>query len=86
MPAPSLCADLPGRTVHDALPGDATLGELNSRMKDFYDIRLLSRQFDFEGQLLAEAISYFRTQGTDIANLGFSVALDRQHVVNLSCR
>lgn len=32
------------------------LGLLNSRMKDFYDIWLLSRQFNFEGALLAEAI------------------------------
>ena len=30
--------------------------ELNSRMKDFYDIWLLSRQFDFKGTLLSEAI------------------------------
>jgi len=32
------------------------LGELNSRMKDFYDIWLLSRHFDFDGDILAEAI------------------------------
>jgi len=32
------------------------LGELNSRMKDFYDIWLLSRQFDFSGEDLAKAI------------------------------
>ncbi|GMR20797.1 MAG: nucleotidyl transferase AbiEii/AbiGii toxin family protein [Gammaproteobacteria bacterium] len=32
------------------------LGELNSRMKDFFDIWLLSRQFDFVGNDLAEAI------------------------------
>ena len=32
------------------------LRELNSRMKDFYDIWLLARQFDFEGAVLAEAI------------------------------
>ena len=32
------------------------LGVLNSRMKDFYDIWLLSRQFDFDGASLAEAI------------------------------
>lgn len=31
-------------------------GELNSRMKDFYDIWLLSRQFDFKGSTLADAI------------------------------
>jgi len=32
------------------------LGLLNSRMKDYYDIWLLSRQFDFEGATLASAI------------------------------
>ena len=32
------------------------LGELNSRMKDFYDIWMLSRCFDFEGTKLSEAI------------------------------
>lgn len=32
------------------------LGILNSRMKDFYDIWLLSRQFNFEGPDLAEAV------------------------------
>ena len=30
--------------------------ELNSRMKDFYDVWLLARQFDFEGKVLGEAI------------------------------
>ncbi|MCI0705767.1 MAG: nucleotidyl transferase AbiEii/AbiGii toxin family protein [Planctomycetia bacterium] len=32
------------------------LGLLNSRMKDFYDLWLLSRQFDFDGATLATAI------------------------------
>ncbi len=32
------------------------LGLLNSRMKDFYDLWVLSRQFDFEGATLATAI------------------------------
>ncbi|MFZ5805931.1 MAG: nucleotidyl transferase AbiEii/AbiGii toxin family protein [Verrucomicrobiota bacterium] len=32
------------------------LGELNSRMKDFFDIWFLSRQFDFEGEILSKAI------------------------------
>ncbi len=30
---------------------------MNSRMKDFWDIRLLSRQFDFDGKTLAAAIA-----------------------------
>ena len=31
-------------------------GELNSRMKDFYDIWLLARHFNFKGETLAEAV------------------------------
>jgi hypothetical protein len=41
------------------------LGILNSRMKDFYDIWLLSRQFDFDGTQLARAIQLtFEQRGT----------------------
>lgn len=41
------------------------LGELNTRMKDFYDIWLLSRQFDFEGATLAESVRLtFARRGT----------------------
>ncbi len=32
------------------------LGIANSRMKDFYDVWLLARQFEFQGETLAEAI------------------------------
>ena len=43
------------------------LGMLNSRMKDFYDIWLLSRQFDFDGTMLAEAIRLtFERRGTKL--------------------
>ena len=43
------------------------LGELNSRMKDFYDIWLLSKQFDFNGRTLAEAITKtFKIRKTEI--------------------
>lgn len=41
------------------------LGVLNSRMKDFYDIWLLSRQCDFDGAKLAEAFRLtFERRGT----------------------
>ena len=41
------------------------LGALNSRMKDFYDIWLLSRQFDFDGAKLVRAIELtFDRRGT----------------------
>ena len=43
------------------------LGPINSRLKDFYDIWLLSRQFTFEGPLLADAISRtFEKRGTQV--------------------
>jgi len=43
------------------------LGILNSRMKDFYDVRLLSRQFDFDGETLALAIrTTFANRGTEM--------------------
>jgi predicted nucleotidyltransferase component of viral defense system len=41
--------------------------ELNSRMKDFYDIWLLSRQFNFDGTILSEAIKQtLKQRGTDL--------------------
>lgn len=43
------------------------LGILNSRMKDFYDIWLLSRLFDFGGDRLAQAIRVtFEQRGTPL--------------------
>lgn len=42
-------------------------GMTNSRMKDFYDIWVMSRQFNFERNALAEAIRLtFRQRHTDI--------------------
>lgn len=42
-------------------------GELNSRMKDFYDIWLLARQFDFDGSILLEAVrKTFRNRKVEI--------------------
>jgi len=43
------------------------LGMLNSRMKDFYDIWMLSRQYDVEGASLSEAIRQtFEQRGTEL--------------------
>jgi hypothetical protein len=44
------------------------LGMLNSRLKDFYDVWLLARQFDFDGPTLASAIEKtFAHRGTAMA-------------------
>jgi predicted nucleotidyltransferase component of viral defense system len=43
------------------------LGIVNSRMKDFYDIWLLSRQFDFNGSVLSRAVELtFENRRTDL--------------------
>ena len=43
------------------------LGQINSRIRDFFDIWLLSRQFDFDGQVLSRAIrETFANRGTSI--------------------
>ena len=43
------------------------LGILNSRMKDFYDIWMLSRQYDFQGNSLCEAMGQtLKQRGTEL--------------------
>ncbi len=43
------------------------LGSLNSRMKDFYDIWRLSQQFDFQGNVLCEAVKgTFQNRNTEV--------------------
>jgi hypothetical protein len=45
-----------------------TLGIVNSRMKDYFDIWTLCRQFAFDGQVLSNAIAKtFSNRGTTIA-------------------
>jgi hypothetical protein len=44
------------------------LGQINSRMKDFYDIWSLATHFSFEGPTLAQAISEtFESRGTPLS-------------------
>jgi len=55
-PAPEIICYSLESTIAEKFEAMITLGELNSRMKDFYDIWFLSRQFNFEGDTLLEAI------------------------------
>ncbi len=64
-PAPRLLCYSRESSIAEKLEAMVTLGMLNSRMKDFYDIWLLSRQFDFDGTRLSEAIRLtFERRGT----------------------
>ena len=44
------------QVVAEKFEARVKLGIANSRMKDYYDIWLLSQQFDFDGELLKNAI------------------------------
>ena len=46
------------------------LAEINSRMKDFYDVCVLSQNFDFNGKDLHEAVSQtFQVRGTTLPKI-----------------
>jgi predicted nucleotidyltransferase component of viral defense system len=64
-PVPRLLCYSRESSIAEKLEAMVKLGVLNSRMKDFYDIWLLSRLFDFDGAKLAEAIRLtFKQRGT----------------------
>ena len=56
-PAPRLKGYPRETAIAEKFEAMVKLGTLNSRMKDFYDIWLLSRQFDFDGSTLAQAVN-----------------------------
>jgi predicted nucleotidyltransferase component of viral defense system len=55
-PAPQLSAYNRETAIAEKFHAMVKLGELNSRMKDFFDVMLLSKNYDFAGQPLVEAI------------------------------
>lgn len=56
-PSPHLRAYPIYTVVAEKLEAMVLLGETNTRMKDFYDLRFLSRTFEFDGAVLREAIA-----------------------------
>ena len=64
-PTPRLLCYSRESAIAEKFEAMVKLGVLNSRMKDFYDIWLISRQFNFDGGKLAEAIRLtFKQRGT----------------------
>ena len=67
LPAPRLRGYSRESAVAEKFQAMVKLGVLNSRVKDFFDIWLLSRQFDFDGGTMALAMrETFVTRGTTI--------------------
>lgn len=56
LPAPKLLIYPRETTVAEKFQVMLQRAQLNSRLRDFYDVWLLSRSFAFDGELLAEAI------------------------------
>jgi predicted nucleotidyltransferase component of viral defense system len=78
-PAPQLLCYSRESVVAEKFEAMLSRGELNSRMKDFYDVWLLSEQFDFDGAKLTEAIRRtLEHRGTTAIELfGFRYPLKR---------
>lgn len=55
-PAPLIRSYTRESAIAEKFHAMVKFGEINSRMKDFYDIWYLSREYDFEGKKLAAAI------------------------------
>jgi len=76
-PAPQLRCYSRESAIAEKFEAMVKLGQLNSRMKDFYDIWMLSRQFDFDSGNLIEAIKRtFAQRRTEIPPV--IVALSRE--------
>jgi predicted nucleotidyltransferase component of viral defense system len=66
-PVPELKGYTMESTIAEKFQAMVKLGVLNSRMKDFYDIWVLSRTFDFKGKILAEAVEKtFKKRNTSV--------------------
>ncbi len=74
-PRPELKGYTPASVVAEKFEAMVKLGSVNSRMKDFFDIWLLSHQFPFNGPVLSEAVkATFERRGTLLD--GLPVTLD----------
>jgi hypothetical protein len=79
-PAPKLLCYSRESAIAEKFEAMLSLRELNSRMKDFYDIWQLSRQSDFDGLHLSRAINETlkrRNTGVDLEFLAFSESFSK---------
>lgn len=81
-PPPRLRAYPRETVVAEKLEAMVKLGLANSRMKDFYDLVILARTFDFDGNVLVQAITAtFQRRRTPLPS-GIPVALTTEFVTD----
>jgi len=67
MPKPVLRAYTKETALAEKFEAMVSLGERNSWMKDYFDVWLLARRFDFQGERLAQAIAAtFARRNTEV--------------------
>ena len=77
LPQPRILGYSKESVIAEKFEAMVTLGALNSRMKDFYDVWRLSRQFPFDGSVLSVAIEKtFSRRGTEIQATPFALSAD----------
>jgi len=82
LPAPQLWCYSRESSIAEKFEAMLKRRELNSRMKDFYDIWLLSRYFEFDGKILAEAIRLTLEQrGTELPGNINIVAFSHEFII-----
>jgi hypothetical protein len=73
-PAPHLYGYTPESVIAEKFQSMTALGMANSRMKDFYDIRMLITNFEFDGMVIQTAIERtFQNRSTELP--------DERHIV-----
>ena len=73
-PAPHLAGYTRETVVAEKFEAMVKLGALNSRMKDFYDVWFLARHYEFDGEVLAEAVSRtFSNRKTAVSQVPFAL-------------
>ena len=66
-PAPHVLSYPPETVIAEKLEAIISLGDINGRLKDFYDLGVISRMFEINGGILAKAIAAtFARRKTDL--------------------
>ena len=69
MPSAKLRAYCQDTVIAEKVEAMITLGYVNSRMKDFYDVYIFSKNFHYKGKMLKDTIQYtFARRETEIPN------------------
>jgi predicted nucleotidyltransferase component of viral defense system len=77
-PAPRIRSYPPETVVAEKLHTIVVRGMGNSRMRDYYDLRMMARQFSFEGSVVVEAIrATFARRNTEIPG-AIPIGLDEE--------